>query len=210
MKTIQIPLLRSLEEKDLDTALETEGARFIVSEVNWPDAYPYAPLCGGRIARTEDSLLVDFHVSGLDLRVENTADNGRQWEDSCCELFLQLPGDDAYFNFEINAAGMILAARGTGRGDRVQLPAEEVARIVRVASVEGAQDHEGGIWDWRVLVMIPFDLLGLDSDALPEKLRGNIYKCGDRTAHPHYLSWAPIGTPSPDFHRPEYFGEFLF
>ena len=58
--------------------------------------------------------------------------------------------------------------------------------------------------------MIPFDLLGLDSDALPEKLRGNIYKCGDRTAHPHYLSWAPIGTPSPDFHRPEYFGEVLF
>lgn len=208
MTALRIPLLAGLEETDMDTALELWGARFIVDRVNWPDAFPYAPLCGGRIARTEDSLIVDFHVSGLDLRVQNLSDNQRQWEDSCCELFLQVPGDDAYFNFEINAAGKILAARGTGRGDRVKLSDEDVAGIIRVASVEGLQDHEGGIWDWRVLVLIPFELLGLDPDNLPAKLRGNIYKCGDKTAHPHFVTWNPIGTPSPDFHRPEYFGEF--
>lgn len=27
-----------------------------------------------------------------------------------------------------------------------------------------------------------------------------------RSSHPHYVSWNPIGTSSPDFHRPEYFG----
>ncbi|MDE5921249.1 MAG: hypothetical protein K2G82_06535, partial [Paramuribaculum sp.] len=26
------------------------------------------------------------------------------------------------------------------------------------------------------------------------------------TSEPHYLSWAPITTPQPDFHRPEFFG----
>ena len=31
----------------------------------------------------------------------------------------------------------------------------------------------------------------------------------DKTAHPHYLSWSPIGTEKPDFHRPEFFGELV-
>ena len=209
MKTLRIPLLASLEETDLDTALELEGARFSLDQCNWPDKFPYAPFCCGRMARTEDSLVVDFRVSGLDLRVQNLEDGGRSWEDSCCELFLQRPGAAEYVNFEVNAAGKMTAARGTGRGDRKSLTPEEFGQIVRMASIEGPQDYAGGVWTWRVILMIPFELMGLDPDDLPESLRGNIYKCGDLTAHPHFLSWAPIGTPEPDFHRPEYFGEFL-
>ena len=209
MKTLRIPLLASLEGNDLDTALELEGARFSLDQCNWPDKFPYAPFCCGRMARTEDSLVVDFRVSGLDLRVQNLEDGGRSWEDSCCELFLQRPGAAEYVNFEVNAAGKMTAARGTGRGDRKSLTPEEFGQIVRMASIEGPQDYAGGVWTWRVILMIPFELMGLDPDDLPESLRGNIYKCGDLTAHPHFLSWAPIGTPEPDFHRPEYFGEFL-
>ena len=26
-------------------------------------------------------------------------------------------------------------------------------------------------------------------------IHGNFYKCGDKTAHPHFLSWNPIGIP---------------
>ena len=209
MKTLRIPLLASLEGTDLDTALELEGARFSVDQCNWPDQFPYAPFCCGRMARTEDSLVVDFRVSGLDLRVQNLEDGGRSWEDSCCELFLQRPGAAEYVNFEVNAAGKMTAARGTGRGDRKSLTPEEFGQIVRMASIEGPQDYAGGVWTWRVILLIPFELIGLDPENLPESLRGNIYKCGDLTAHPHFLSWAPIGTPEPDFHRPEYFGEFV-
>ena len=43
--------------------------------------------------------------------------------------------------------------------------------------------------------------LGIDPENLPKKIRANFYKCGDKTAHPHYVSWAPINTPQPDFHR---------
>ena len=53
------------------------------------------------------------------------------------------------------------------------------------------------------LVILPLDV----SD--PESIRANFYKCGDKTAHPHYLSWSPIDTPKPDFHRPEFFGELI-
>jgi len=212
MKTLRIPLLQNLEEQDLDTAIELGGQTFRVDSVNWPDEFPYAPLCAGRIARTEDSLVVDFRVSGLDLRVQNLYDRGRIWEDSTCEFFVQVPGTDEYINFEVNAAGRLLACRGTGRGDRVPLSDEALAQIVRITAVDGLNvtdpiDYAGGLWNWRIMLVIPFEVIGVDPEDLPEKLRGNFYKCGDLTAHPHFASWSPVGTEHPDFHRPEYFGE---
>ena len=68
MRTLRVPFIADFEEVDLDTVLELEGARFQVDQVNWPATFPYAPLCAGRLARTEDALVVDFRVSGLDLR----------------------------------------------------------------------------------------------------------------------------------------------
>ena len=209
MRTLRVPFIADFEEVDLDTALELEGARFQVDQVNWPAEFPYAPLCAGRIARTEESLVVDFRVSGLDLRARNTEDNGTQWEDSCVEFFVENPDGSEYYNFEVNPLGKVLAAKGAGRDNRVKRPAEEMAQILRTAKYEGAQDFQGGIWDWRVTLVIPFELLGADPDNLPAKLRANFYKCGDKTAHPHFLSWSPIGTASPDFHRPEFFGELI-
>jgi len=209
MKTIQVPLISDFEEVDLDTALELEGARFLVDQVNWPSTFPYAPFCAGRIARTEDSLVVDFRVSGLDLRACNTEDNGTQWEDSCVEFFVENPNGSEYYNFEINPLGKILAAKGPGRTGREKRPAPEMEEILRIAQYEGPQEYEGGIWNWRVTVVIPFELIGMDPEALPERIRANFYKCGDKTAHPHFLSWSPVGTPTPDFHRPEFFGELI-
>lgn len=213
MKTLRIPLLQNLEEQDLDTALELGGETFRVDSVNWPSEYPYAPFCAGRIARTEDSLVIDFRVSGLDLRVQNLHDQERIWEDSACEFFVQVPGCEEYFNFEVNAAGRLVAARGKGREGRVPLPQEALGQIVRITAVDGLPavkeplDYQG-LWNWRVMLIIPFEVIGADPDALPAALRGNIYKCGDLTAHPHYVTWAPVGTSSPDYHRPEFFGEF--
>ncbi len=209
MKTIRVPFIADFEEVDLDTALELEGARFQVDQVNWPSEYPYAPFCAGRLARTEDALIVDFRVSGLDLRARNTEDNGTQWEDSCVEAFFENPDGSEYYNFEINPLGKVLAACGASRNDRVKRPVEEMQEILRTAQFEGPQEYDGGIWNWRVTVVIPFRLLGADPDNLPEKIRANFYKCGDLTAHPHFVSWSPIGTPAPDFHRPEFFGELI-
>jgi hypothetical protein len=208
MNKINVPLA-DFENQDLDTALELGGARFDVECVNWPETFPYAPLCSGRIARTQDALVVDFRVSGLDLRAQNLTDNGRQWEDSCVEVFIKDPEEDTYYNFEINALGKVLACSGADRHGRVARPAEEMEEILRFGQLEGGPLDEGGIWTWRVGVVIPFELIGVDPENLPDSIRANFYKCGDKTAHPHYLSWSPIDTPKPDFHRPEFFGELL-
>ena len=208
MKRLSVPLA-DFENQDLDTVLELSGARFDVDCVNWPEAFPYAPLCGGRIARTQDALVVDFRVSGLDLRARNTEDNGRQWEDSCVEVFIQDPEDGNYYNFEINALGKVLACMGPDRHNRTPRPLEEMEDILRFSQVDGGPLEQEGIHTWRVGVIIPFYLIGIDPENLPGSIRANFYKCGDKTAHPHYLSWSPVETLRPDFHRPEFFGELI-
>lgn len=65
---------------------------------------------------------------------------------------------------------------------------------------------EEGMRRWSVAMCIPFRLIGVDPDNLPSSLKANFYKCADKAAHPHFLSWNPIPVPSPDFHRPEHFG----
>lgn len=208
MKTITVPLV-NFEKSDLDSVMELQGARFDVDVLNWPKEWPYAPLCSGRIARTEGSLVVDFRVSGLDLRAENKNDNGSQWEDSCVEFFVQDPDGSVYYNFEINALGKVLACTGAGRSNRKPRPAEEMEAIARFASVKKLDSEKEGLQSWRVCIIIPFELIGVDPENLPAKLRANFYKCGDKTTHPHFVSWNPIDTPNPDFHRPEFFGELI-
>lgn len=212
---VNIPLIHG---EDLDTALELGAARIDIDCVNWPEQFPYAPLCSARVARTEEALVVDFRVSGLDLRVQNTQDNGRQWEDSCVEFFVQDPDGSCYYNFEINALGKVLACKGPDRHNREARPEEEMRQILRFTDArslpgmtEGGviPDLIGNLLSWRVAVVIPFRLIGANPQALPHSLKANFYKCGDKTAHPHYLSWSPIPTPKPDFHRPEYFGELV-
>jgi hypothetical protein len=41
-------------------------------------------------------------------------------------------------------------------------------------------------------------------------LRGNCYKCGDLTEQEHYLSWNPVTSEHPCFHRPQDFGRLVF
>ena len=209
MKTIKVPLV-NFDTLDLDSVMELQAARFDVNTVNWPSEFPYAPVCAGRIARTEGSLVVDFRVSGLDLRAENKEDNGSQWEDSCVEFFVEDPDGSVYYNFEINALGKVLACSGPDRNHRTPRPADEMKAIARFASVSKVDSVKEGLQNWRVCIIIPFELIGIDPENLPKKIRANFYKCGDLTAHPHYVSWAPIDIPQPDFHRPEFFGELRF
>ena len=213
MKTLAVPYIPGLESRsDLEvlTLLEASGARFYVDRANWPDAFGYRPVCAGNIARYDGGLALRFHVQGLDLRAQNLEDNGRQWEDSCCEFFVSEPDGDRYFNFEINCIGRILGASGAGRHERVRQDLSDLARIRRIASLPAqAYDEADILRSWDIAVLIPFDLFGADPACPPKSLKANFYKCGDETAHPHFLSWNPIATPQPDFHRPEFFGELI-
>ena len=196
--------------QELDLAMEKSAAKFAVCENNWPKEAPYTPDCNGSIARTASHLAVMFHVRGLDLRATQIEDNGRSWEDSCCEFFVTDPYDGTYYNFELTCIGSLLSSKRKSRLDSVLREKEDVARVIRHSSLAHEETEIcDRIFSWTVAMLIPYDLIGIDRDNVPVSVRGNFYKCGDLTAHPHFLSWNPIGTPKPDFHRPEYFGELI-
>ena len=205
--SLKIPFLSAVAVDAVPEALERLGEPFEVSNVNWKAEFPYAPLCRGRIARTDEAFLIGWEVSGIGVTVRNLEDGGPIWEDSCCEFFFKDLAWPHYFNIEVNAGGYLLVKKGTCRTDRVLLPKEEMARIVRIGGVPAPVERSEGRCDWRMTLILPFDLFGLDASALPPVLQGNIYKCGDKTARPHFLSWAPIDTPAPDFHCPRFFGD---
>jgi hypothetical protein len=67
-----------------------------------------------------------------------------------------------------------------------------------------------GSFKWELTVKIPFALMGINSDHLPEKILGNFYKCADGTDSMHFVTWSPIKTEKTDFHRPDFFGVLIF
>ena len=90
----------------------------------------------------------------------------------------------------------------------MRLTPDELARVQRVASCGNRPFCElEGMFSWNLLVIIPLDLIGVRYEGRPVEMRGNFYKCASATSQPHYLSWSPIDTPEPDFHRPEFFGK---
>lgn len=210
MKTLEIPFVPSLETLDfqaLDLTLEEQGVKAAIDSVNWPDAFPYRPDCNVTLAHDGKNIAMLFHVRGLDLRAMETEDNGRMWEDSCVEFFVQDPTGEKYYNFELTCAGRLLASEGATRNDRPRRGVEVLSRVRRYSTVEGAPfQKDGGIYSWTAGMLIPMNLFNADG---VKKLRANFYKCGDKTAHMHFVSWNPIDLPKPDFHRPDFFGELI-
>lgn len=203
-----IALLENMSFAELELAMEKDAAKATVTEVNWPEAYRYRPDCSVAIARSETCLVLLYRVTGLDLRATALEDNGRSWEDSCVEFFVENPTNGSYYNFELTCIGSLLASNKLSPRETRRFTPEQLSRIKRFSTLpHEAIEEKDTVRSWTVAMLIPFDLIGVDPDALPEKLRGNFYKCGDLTAHPHFVSWNPVVTPKPDFHRPEFFGD---
>jgi len=191
----------------LDSNLEHE----VIECVNWPNQFPYKPLCSFVVAVSCTRLYVLFSVISKDLRAVNTSDLSPVAEDSCVEFFLQVPGQDEYWNFEFNCIGALNASHRVTRTSPTRLTLDELASIERYSScgAEAIEEQEG-TFCWDLVVSIPLQLVRLDGDNLPDSVRGNFYKCGSKTSHPHYVSWSPIETSKPDFHTPDCFGTLWF
>lgn len=210
MKQFKLPLIKELATlplHEMKEILENKAEQIVISTINWK-SFPYCPLCVVQVARTETSIILNYIVRGLDLRAAQYIDNEAVCQDSCVEFFVKLPNSSFYFNFEFNCIGVCLGAKRKSREEFTRIDPDRLTQIKRHSTV-GNQPFEekSGIHSWELTVEIPFELMDIKPSMLPEKLLCNFYKCGDKTAHPHYLSWNPIGSPTPDFHRPEYFGE---
>ncbi len=210
MKTLKVPFVEGLEGlsfESLDLLMEEKAAKAYIDNVCWPAEFPYAPTASVRIARSGSHLVIVYNVRGLDLRGVAMLDNEAVWQDSCCEFFVADPSDGTYYNFEMNCVGTILAAKRQSRTEFTHFGEDVMSRLIRHTTLERRAIDKAGLFDWSMALYIPMDIIGLNPEALPASIRANFYKCGDATAHPHYLSWNRVETETPDFHRPEFFGE---
>jgi hypothetical protein len=121
--------------------------------------------------------------------------------DSAAEFFFNsgCQNDNRYINIEVNAAGVMQIGIGEGETGREKIYCGDY-------SVFGIETGSGG-QGWKLKLFIPFAFINKYFGKISGSFKGNLYKCGDRTPKPHYLSWAPLG--SPHFHRPEFFGNFI-
>ena len=211
---LTIPFYPQLDEMLLEDAsnfLEQEETKHHIGCRNWAEKFPYHPLTAFTIAYSNKYIYVDFYVRGNYLKAVNYTNNSPVAEDSCVEFFLQVPGSKEYWNFEFNCIGTVNASHRETRENPTRLNDNEISQIKRYASC-GTRPFEEmeGIFSWNLIIAIPFSLIGINENELPEKILGNFYKCGSKTSNPHLLSWSPIVYPKPDFHRPEFFGELFF
>ncbi len=212
-KHLQIPYQKALTAKPLaevNTLLNTLGAQTTIDCLNWPELFPYKPETTVYLAYTHTYIFVKWHVEGTNLRAMCTQDFERVSADSCVEFFCQVPNDEHYINFEFNCIGTATASYRLGRAEEVvRLTPEELNQVLRYSTLprEPFEEKEGE-FTWELCIAIPFALLEAKTGQKIAKLiRGNFYKCADMTRTKHYVSWQPIPTEKPDFHRPEFFGE---
>lgn len=213
MKTLKVPYLPALDALDLSSVgflMESKAAREFINTINWNE-YAYKPIVAFDIARSDSAIYIRYFVKGNSLKASYDSDDSPVHKDSCVEFFMQKEGDNRYMNFEFNCIGTCDAARRLSREVKESLSAEEYASIRRHSSLDVHPfEEKKGIYAWELIVSIPFKVMGIDPNNLPEKIKGNFYKCADETEFPHFVSWSPIGTVEPDFHCPEFFGDIFF
>ena len=214
MKEILVKKLSCVlsDAEQVGKIMEDASIPFIpIDIVNWPE-YPYCPKVSFRIAHTGDSILINYNITEASVRAIATSDQGRVWEDSCCEFFVRTENESQYYNFECNCAGKLLSKYGK-KGDRVPASQEVLSGVKRWSSL-GREPFEERIGDisWELSLIIPASSLFRHDfkDFSGVVLRANFYKCGDLLQTPHFLSWSPINLPEPCFHSPDFFGRLIF
>ncbi len=215
MKSLKIPFVEILNQTNIESAgdvLDEFGLRNAIEILNWPTEFAYKPITYFNIARSANSLFLKFSVQGSMLRAIYSNDHDPVHEDSCVEFFCKPVGAEKYANFEFNCIGTCSASTRKSRSENIVLfTPEEMLSIKRYPSIgRRAFNEMEGMFEWELTVQIPFNLMGIDSSNLPEKMLGNFYKCADGTDSMHFVTWSPILTEKPDFHRPDFFGELYF
>ena len=82
--------------------------------------------------------------------------------------------------------------------------------MVLLSMLLPAQARTADGWEASWSIPLAFLRQFCPEAAFAGEWRANVYKCGDRTVRPHYLSWNPVASDTPDFHRPQDFGVLDF
>ena len=171
-----------------------------IDKINWKEF--------GRNIKTTGKLL--YNGNGIYVRLETdekpllarfSKQNELVCQDSCMELFLKPDKNDIrYLNFEFNPFGtMYFAIITPNKEDFFPDKNKEYFRVMTNVDEKS----------WVLQFFIPFEFIKEAIGGYTDTMYGNLYKCGNETVKKHYISYYPVITEEPGFHRPEFFGEFV-
>jgi len=213
LKVNKITIGKTLNFKTISKALEKETNLQSINLVGWKE-FPYKPKVDFRIAHIDSIMFLKFYVNESHILAKRSSPNSATHKDSCVEFFIDPMRDGNYYNFEFNCIGTTHLAYGPARSTRTFIPKEKIIKEIKTWSTLGGQPFEekSGKFEWEMVVVIPASIFTYNEGFIFSNLiaNANFYKCGDDTTKPHYLSWNPVKTENPDFHRPEFFGTLNF
>jgi hypothetical protein len=215
MRNLFIKKLSSKADTEIEEAahlLEIQTVTHPIDTLNWEAAFPYKPNLKFRIGHTGNEIWLKYYVQEKNILARETRINGDVYKDSTVEFFMSIDGEN-YYNFEFSCIGTPHVAYGPGRGNRT-LISTEILEKIEIKSTLGDQpfSEKSGNFEWEMMIRIPLSCFTFDNIKTFDKLNAtaNFYKCGDETSDPHFVSWNPIKSENPDYHRPEFFGRVEF
>jgi hypothetical protein len=210
-----IPWIPALRTGDFGSA-----ARATIN--HWyPEDCSHRPPTEFCILYSPEGFHLRFNVEDRDVLCRYTNYSDPVYKDSCVECFLHPESAPGYFNFEFNALGACLASyvenptRTPDGFEKYTRLSPEFGKKISVSSDWNGKvgKIDAGSVTWTLSATIPWSVFNAYCDAVtpPEPgavWRGNFYKCGDETPHPHWGAWNDVGEPL-DFHKPSRFGAFI-
>lgn len=199
--------LSSIEEALKEVELEK------VNINNWSEAFPSTPEVAFKIAHNGEFLFLKYEVKEDEILAKAKGNNSEVWTDSCVEFFISFDDSGYYYNLEQSCIGQVLLGYRKDKNNPVHAEDRILDAVKRYPSL-GYNNFglKSGGFEWTLLSVIPISTFWMSDlksfDGLEAK--ANFYKCGDNLTTPHFLSWAPIKTDAPNFHKPEFFKEIVF
>lgn len=185
-----------------------------------PESSPHRPRTQVRLLYDDTALYGIYRVEDRYVRCVNQGFQAMVCRDSCVEFFVQPGVGRGYFNFEFNCGGSFLCfyvrdatRQGNGFADFEPMR-EGHGRQVEVwhSLPERVEPERSEPTLWYLQFRVPWGVLvpycGSLGPLSGRTWRGNFYKCGDQTSHPHWASWAPVDELN--FHLPRCFQPLRF
>ncbi|MEI7879952.1 MAG: carbohydrate-binding family 9-like protein [bacterium] len=186
-----------------------------------PRSSSHKPGVLARLLYDARNIYVHFKVSDQYVRSVTTLPQGPVCTDSCVEFFFKPRPDRGYLNVEANCGGTFLSSYiedhrriPDGFAKYTRIDQKWLSQIRCHHTLPGVVEPEiTQPCEWQLEYALPVALIEAYTGPLGalggQTWQANFFKCGDKTSHPHWGSWAPIGEEL-NFHKPEKFAPIHF
>ena len=180
----------------------------------------FKPEVEAKMMYDDDNVYVIFRVKDRYVHSVVQEYNGNVSGDACVEFFFAPDSHfpKRYFNLEINAGGtplLFYILPPYPKAKYTKLDPEDIKQIEIAHSLPKVVDPE--IKDpvtWTLEYRIPLSLLEKFSNVTRPApgvvWKANFYKTASHSSNPHWITWAVVDNPKPNFHLPQFFGTLEF